>query len=332
MTRATAWLAALALAGGAHAQNIIRGEYFIDLDQGFGQNIAFEITDDDEVANLDLTIDLDGYAPGIHTIGIRTYNDSARWSLTNFSKAVITEPPPPLDELVEVEYFLDQDPGFGDGESGWAGNSQNLSLEPFEPDLSEANVGVNTLFIRSRTSDGVWSLTNHAPIVVIDPDTTAGLIDRIETFSLPGTDPGFGQADAHAVTASDDDLLNYVFSAPVPVDFLLLDTLMIRVHDSRGYWSLTNHVVVEGNTDVDELSSKTGITVFPNPFTDVFTVRPADAQPLRVIVYDPQGKSVHDEVLNTAKRIDLSGLSSGAYSAFFWKELERIRRVTLIKQ
>ncbi|HQY00992.1 MAG TPA: hypothetical protein PLV08_14535, partial [Flavobacteriales bacterium] len=123
MIRATLSLAALALTGGAQAQNILRGEYFIDQDQGFGQNIAFEITDASEVADLNVAIDLAGYDPGTHTIGIRTYNDSSRWSLTNFSKAVVTTPPAPLDDLVEVEYFLNQDPYFGEGMTAWTGNS-----------------------------------------------------------------------------------------------------------------------------------------------------------------------------------------------------------------
>ena len=331
MARSHAWLAALATTAGIQAQDIIRGEYFIDQDLGWGANNPFQLDADHDTADVQVTIDLAGYSLGVHTIGIRTIDDSARWSLTNFSKAVITEPPPPLDELVEVEYFLNEDPYFDEGLTAWTGNSLDETIT-FEPDLSNAVVGMNTLFLRGRTSDGRWSLTNHSPLVVIGPDTATEVIDRIETFALPGVDPGFGNADQHMVAEPDNDLVNYMFAAPVPQDFLLLDTLMIRAHDSRGYWSLTNHVVVEGNTDVDELSSKTGITVFPNPFTDAFTVQPVDAQPLRVILYDPQGKLVHDEVLNTGKRIDLSGLSNGAYTAFFWKELERIHRVTLIKQ
>lgn len=43
-------------------------------------------------------------------------------------------------------------------------------------------------------------------------------------------------------------------------------------------------------------------------------------------------KRVTAEVLSTTKLIDLSGLSNGAYTAFFWKDLERIHRVTLVKQ
>lgn len=113
------------------------------------------------------------------------------------------------------------------------------------------------------------------------------------------------------------------------------DTLAIRSHDTNGRWSLTNFidsVTVEFSNSVQALNEAIGLSVFPNPFTDAFTVQPADAQPLRVILYDPQGKLVHDEVLNTSKRIDLSGLSNGAYTAFFWKDLERIHRVTLVKQ
>ena len=334
MTRATAWLAALALAGGAHAQNIIRGEYFIDLDQGFGKNIPFEIADDNEVANLDLTIDLDGYVPGTHTIGIRTYNDSARWSLTNFSKAVITEPPPALDELVEVEYFLNQDPYFDEGLTAWTGNSLEEPIT-FEPDLSAAVVGVNTLFIRSRTSDGRWSLTNHSPIVVIEPPAELPVVERVEAFNLSvEADPGFGAATPFTIAEPIVDFTG-VLGSDVTFAVLQYDTIAIRSRDSNGRWSLTNFIdsvdVIHAGT-TDELTEDTGISVFPNPFTDAFTVQPTDAQPLRVILYDPQGKLVHDEVLNTAKRIDLSGLSNGAYTAFFWEELERIHRVTIIKQ
>jgi len=331
MIRATLSMAALALAGGAQAQNILRGEYFIDQDQGFGQNIAFEITDASEVADLNVAIDLAGYDPGTHTIGIRTYNDSSRWSLTNFSKAVVTTPPAPLDDLVEVEYFLNQDPYFGEGMTAWTGNSLDEPIT-FSPDLSNAVVGINTLFIRSRTSDGRWSLTNHSAIVVIDLDTTIGVIDRIETFALPGVDPGFGNADQHTVTGPGSEMTDYVFTAPIPVDLVVYDTLMVRSHDSRGFWSLTNKVIVAGYTNVEDLASATNISVYPNPFAEGFTVKTEDGGPLRVILYDPQGKLVYDRVITGNTQIDLSRHASGSYTAFFWKDLERMHRVSLVKQ
>ncbi len=332
MQRATTWLGALAVFSSAQAQNIIAGEYWIDQDNGFGSplNHALAITPTSNVTDTTYTVDLTGLAPGTHTIGIRTLDDSARWSLTNFTPVLITELPP-LSNIVQVEYFLNQDPYFGGGDTAWLGSDPDTAGISFTADLSNAVPGTNTLFIRSRTADGKWSLTNHTPVLITVPDT-AGVIDRIETFVLPGPDPGFGSADQYVVPSPGTDLMNELFNAPVPVDFVPGDTLMIRSHDSRGSWSLTNHVQVSEWTDVEHLANSTGISVFPNPFTDAFTVQPADAQPLRVILYDPQGKLVHDEVLTTSKRIDLSGLSNGAYTVFFWKDLERIHRVTLIKQ
>ncbi|MBK6368744.1 MAG: T9SS type A sorting domain-containing protein [Flavobacteriales bacterium] len=180
--------------------------------------------------------------------------------------------------------------------TAWTGNSLDEPIT-FSPDLSNAVVGINTLFIRSRTSDGRWSLTNHSAIVVIDLDTTIGVIDRIETFALPGVDPGFGNADQHTVTGPGSEMTDYVFTAPIPVDLVVYDTLMVRSHDSRGFWSLTNKVIVAGYTNVEDLASATNISVYPNPFAEGFTVKTEDGGPLRVILYDPQGKLVYDRVI-----------------------------------
>ena len=54
-------------------------------------------------------------------------------------------------------------------------------------------------------------------------------------------------------------------------------------------------------------------------------------QPLRVILYDPQGRLVHDQMVTQETHIDLQRFANGAYTAFFWKEKDRIHRVTLIK-
>ncbi|MBK8340939.1 MAG: T9SS type A sorting domain-containing protein [Flavobacteriales bacterium] len=311
----------------------MRGEYWIDQDLGIGANIAFTIADAPEVPGIPLPISMAGYDPGTHIIGIRTLDADGHWSLTNFSSAVvIAEPATPPSDLAEIRYFLNEDPSFGNELVAWTGSAVNASGLSFNPDLTDAVAGINTLFIRSRTSDGHWGPTNHTSILVIEPDTSIGLIDRIETFALPAQDPGFGQADQHMVSSPENDLFVYEFDTPIPIDFMLGDTLMIRSRDTGGRWSLTNHVTVDGSTDVDELAGKTGITVYPNPFVETITVQPSEAKPLRVTLYDPAGKLVYDKMLMSATNIDLSGQASGAYTAFFWQEPERIHRTTLIKQ
>ena len=315
----------------AQTANMHRGEYWIDQDLGIGMNYNFNVANTPNAPNLQLPINLSGYSPGIHTIGIRTLDADGHWGLTNFSKAVVIElPPNPPADQVEVEYFLNEDPGFGNGLTAWSGTSTNATGITFDPDMSTAHVGVNTLFVRSRTSENVWSLTNHAALLVIETDEPSPIV-RIETFALPASDPGFGMADQHIVSAPAADILNYIFTAPAP--FVELgDTLMIRSHDANGRWSLTNYIVVSGYTTTEHLANETGISTYPNPFTEGITVRTEDGKPLRVVLYDPQGRLVHDQVLNGETYIDLQGLAKGTYTAFCWKDLERISRVTLIKQ
>ena len=72
--------------------------------------------------------------------------------------------------------------------------------------------------------------------------------------------------------------------------------------------------------------------VFPNPFTGVLTLQcPSDGRHnLRIV--DMTGRTVHEQRVMSSMSLDLSGLSNGAYTAFFWKDLERVHRVTLVKQ
>lgn len=334
MLRTTIWFACLAILGPAQAQpsaDIIRGEYWIDQDLGIGANTLFEIADAPDIAGSQLPVSMAGYGPGIHTIGIRTLNADGHWSLTNFSKAMVIEAPPvPLADLTAVEYFLNEDPGFGNGSTAWTGNSPQTEGLFFNPDLTAAGTGINTLFVRTRNASGIWGLTNHCPILVIEPKEPSEIV-RVETFALPGPDPGFGMAEEHLVASPETDLFEHVFDALVGPDFVQFDTLMVRSMDAEGRWSLTDHVVVDGTTRVEDLSNRTGISVSPNPFTSGISVRTDDGQPLRVILYDPQGRLVHDQMLTKEPYIDLHRFANGAYTAFFWKEQERIHRVTLIK-
>lgn len=323
--------AAVLLCGAAHAQNMIRGEYWIDQDLGFGANNSFALAQQPDVASIQLPISLNGFSPGVHTIGIRTIDASGHWSLTNFSTAVVTtEPEPPL--LTRVEYFLDQDPGFGEGTEVWSGTGTDAPGIGSLPDVSALAPGSHTLFVRTIDSAGHWSLTVHAPIVITAPDVASDIV-RVEVFNLTtGSDPGFGSAAALTVTEPQINLVEAALWSDDPLSIAQGNTLAVRSMDSNGKWSLTNFFSADVvHTNVADLFTQTGITTYPNPFSEGITVRSEDGQPLRVVLYDPQGKLVHDKVLNGETYIDLGQHASGTYTAFFWKELERIHRVQLVK-
>ncbi|MBK6543099.1 MAG: T9SS type A sorting domain-containing protein [Flavobacteriales bacterium] len=148
-------------------------------------------------------------------------------------------------------------------------------------------------------------------------------------------DPGFGVGDPIGGWIVSADTSGE-FQVHVPSNIGWGHHLLyVRTLDQHGHWSLTNWAVDSvfvDPTDLGDLTAQTGISVYPNPFAETVTVQPAEAKPLRVILYDPQGKLVYDKMLTATTTIDLNGMVAGGYTAFFWQDQERIHRTTLIKQ
>lgn len=330
--RALMWAVAVLIAGTAIGQRVIHGEYWVGQDLGFGLNTSFQFPAAQDTL-LELAIDLSGLPPGSHIVGFRMHDDSARWGLTQFRPVLITEAPNAAD-LERTEVFVNNDLGFGQGQVLWSGSAPDTADVSAPPDLTAAVEGHNTLFVRSRSSDGRWGITNTTPLVVIAP-AEAGLIDAVEAFVLDGQpDPGFGFGAPFTSFPPSIDIADTLTSdGPFPLYTGL--RLAVRSHDTSGQWSHTNFIdsiIVEFHDDVAILLQSSGVAVFPNPFADSFTVQPGESGPVRLVLYDPRGALVMDRSLTTTTTIDLQGLSNGAYTAFFWRGDARIHRTTLIKR
>ncbi|MBL0127330.1 MAG: T9SS type A sorting domain-containing protein [Flavobacteriales bacterium] len=258
MVRPISTLALIALVFVAHAQDIDRGEYWIDSDPGFGYAIAFNpaLVPAPDIVPTGINVPLDGLPIGFHVIGFRTQDADLNWSLTNFRSIYVADSS--HGDIVRIEYFWDNDPGFG--------------LSPLDTLLT------------NPASDWLGALS------VTVPWGTSPFTDHL---------------------------------------------LFMRSVDDRGRWSHTNlvdTVYVSGSVDVNDLFEETNISVYPNPFAEQIIVRPSDDKPLRVILYDPQGKLVADSIIRSETILDLAGKASGIYTAFFWKNLKVIHQVALVKQ
>lgn len=86
------------------------------------------------------------------------------------------------------------------------------------------------------------------------------------------------------------------------------------------------------NTTVENGVKEDRPLMYPNPFSNTLSMQSAVDGPHDLRIVDMTGRTVFAKRMMSGMSIDLSSLSNGAYTAFFWKELERIHRVTLIKQ
>lgn len=330
MLRATLLAGTCLAVLGTCAQNMVVGEYWVDADPGWGQATPIAITTpQSQVSGLQFPVLTNSLAPGIHLIGIRTKDANHRWSLTNVTPVYINAAPRTSD-IVRTVYFWNADGGWNSGTDSDMDGSANVS-GPATASLDGTTPGINTLFMRSLDADGHWSLTNAVPVYV--EAVRSGEIVAAESFW--DMDPGFGQGDPVPDWTSGVNVLSdFGVTVPVGID-VGFHKLYIRTKDSHGHWSLTNwqqSTIDIGDVVGDALAEGFGISTYPNPFTEGITVRMSDGLPVRVILYDPQGKLVHDKVLSGESYIDLSGHASGSYTAFFWNKAERIHRVALIKE
>ncbi|TAD82827.1 MAG: T9SS C-terminal target domain-containing protein [Bacteroidetes bacterium] len=153
----------------AAASNVVAAEYFINTDPGLGQARPLAIGSGANLQNINAIIDISGLPAAIHTLGVRTRNANGQWSLshlsvfTNNTPAPYPAAPAPATALQRLEYFIDTDPGFGNGipiafTTGTNVENLNVSIN-----LAAVPDGQHTLFIRSRNNP--YSLTSMVGFV-----------------------------------------------------------------------------------------------------------------------------------------------------------------------
>ncbi|HXH18570.1 MAG TPA: hypothetical protein VNJ07_05760, partial [Chitinophagales bacterium] len=91
--------------------SISKAEYFYDTDPGFGNATTIPITAGDSI-ELTQSFPTNSLTPGMHTLYVRTRDANGKWSV--FSKRAI-HIQQPVYPIVAAEYFVDTDPGFGNG-------------------------------------------------------------------------------------------------------------------------------------------------------------------------------------------------------------------------
>jgi len=137
-------------------------------------------------------------------------------------------------QITEIEYFLNNDPGIGNGFS--VSFSPDTIVETsFIVDLSSVNPGINHLFIRAKDNYGHWSLHSMKTFYVVQGFSITPDIVDIEYYW--DNDPGFGLAASLPCLPPNDTIqANY----HIPLSNLTLGDhyLFIRAKDDDGRWSL----------------------------------------------------------------------------------------------
>ena len=139
-------------------------------------------------------------------------------------------------QVNKAEYFIDADPGIGNGKPINIIPSSDVTAK-FNVPLTAVTAGLHNLYVRIRDVNGRWSLTSSQSFFSDDLFAGGRTLQKAEYFI--DTDPGIGKGTAVAIPAGQTQA-SVNFNVDLKKTAVGLHTLYVRVIDSKNTWSLTN--------------------------------------------------------------------------------------------
>lgn len=152
-------------------QNVVAAEYFINTDPGLGNAVNIPVTAALDINNIPVAVNTAGLAAATtNHLFVRTKNNEGAWSIANEKEFVVliaNDPaypsaPAVAQNVVAVEYFLDSDPGIGNAIAVPLTAATDISNQLVVVNTTGLSNGQHRIYIRSKSSDGKWSISNNA--------------------------------------------------------------------------------------------------------------------------------------------------------------------------
>ncbi|HZY81946.1 MAG TPA: gliding motility-associated C-terminal domain-containing protein [Cyclobacteriaceae bacterium] len=263
--------------------SIERIEYFFDTDPGLGSGVSIPITAG-PVQDIDFSISTSGLTVGFHTLVIRAKHLSGAWGIEDYRVIYVASEAIGFDaDLGDVEYYIDSDPGPGNGTSITIPTGVTSLDIARTINTSSLSSGFHILHIRAMDADANWGIPIIQPFYIVDGGVvTEDEIVQFEYFF--DTEPGYGAGTQLSVTAGTQiDFPALINAASLSNGF---HSIHIRARDSNGQWGFAEKrtFYVDGVTQVTELEyyidtdpgegNGTGVAITPGSLIDLDFIIP----------------------------------------------------------
>ncbi|MCB0264062.1 MAG: T9SS type A sorting domain-containing protein [Calditrichaeota bacterium] len=139
--------------------DITAAEYFFDNDPGFGNGLSVAITPDSSIEKS-LVAAVSGLSSGIHQLYVRTKDARGLWGIAQPRPAMIAPDNGVSPLLTAAEYFIDNDPGFGNASPIAFSPATEIDINRLLP-VSGITGGTHRFFARVQNAAGNWSIAQR---------------------------------------------------------------------------------------------------------------------------------------------------------------------------
>ncbi len=114
-----------------------------------------------------ITYDLSGYAPGLYYLSVRAKDEFGVEGTTYVTPMLVLEDQEELPTLSAFEYFVDVDPGYGEGNPILLSGAEDLFDSDVQFELTGVPPGQHTIYLRAKDSNGAYGVTQQQDIYVV---------------------------------------------------------------------------------------------------------------------------------------------------------------------
>ncbi|MDW3196736.1 MAG: T9SS type A sorting domain-containing protein [Cytophagales bacterium] len=215
--------------------NIQSLEYFIDDDPGYGNGTAFTAFTAAQAISQMESVNTSALSVGFHTLFVRAQAEGGSWGIPE-SRLIYVDPSGTgTVNIDQLEYFIDDDPGYGNGTGFTAFSAAQVISEMETVSTSSLSTGFHTLFLRARAEGGSWGIP-ESRLIYVDPSGIGMVnIESLEYFF--DDDPGYGNGTAFTAFTA-EEVVSQMESLPTSTLSLGFHRLFIRAKAEGGSWGI----------------------------------------------------------------------------------------------
>lgn len=199
-----------------HAQQITNGEYFFDTDPGVGNGTALPLFSQSDSVIQTINIHTPGLNPGFHRVYFRYKNITDGWGITEDRLFYVYDTIYPMatnqTPIAIGEYFIDTDPGMGNGVSIPAFSSTDSAIQNINISAAGLNVGFHRAYFRYKNNSNGWGIPEDRLFYIYDTvhsiASNQSAITKVEYFI--DTDPGIGNGVSMLAFSSTDSAIQNI--------------------------------------------------------------------------------------------------------------------------
>lgn len=154
------------------APDLVKAEYFYDIDPGFGNGTNIPITPGAQLLNVGFQSDVSALTTGVHQLFVRVKDANNKWSISN--RTFLYKSPPAsrqFSKIIRAEYFIDNDPGFGNAIPYPMSGTGVATDSIIAVNISGLSDGDHKFYLRTLDNFGKWSVTNNSTFSVLNAGT-----------------------------------------------------------------------------------------------------------------------------------------------------------------